>query len=311
MCNNTNLHRARATKNDEFYTRYEDIAKELANYTRQFAGKVVYCNCDDPFTSRFFQYFQVHFKELKLKKLITSCYENTFNKGESPKALWSVFDGEHPLKIYELAGDGDFRSEECVRILKRADIVVSNPPFSLFRDYVNLLLQHNKKFLIVGPMNAVMYRNIFPQFKSGEMSFGLNPLKRFTVPAGAEVDGKGDPKTGEVLFGNIRWFTNLDTSRRYDIFSTGKRFSPSAYPCYENYQAVEVGKVRNIPDDYSGIMGVPLTFFESFNPEQFEVLGADESNGTGLSCGLWESGTDRHPLIDGQRKFKRVFIRRW
>ena len=260
---------------------------------------MVYCNCDDPYTSQFYRYFKDNFTALGLKKVITSCYENVFKQGESPKAICAVWDGQREV-ITELTGDGDFRSEECIALLKEADIVVSNPPFSLFRDYVKTLLDYKKDFLIIGPMTAAVYREINPAIKANKIWFGVNRIHRFTVPAGAQGNSTYDPKTAEVVFGNIRWFTTLDHSKRHKKMALVKRYDENRdyYQPYDNYPAINVPKTRDIPADYRGVMGVPVTFLDTYCPEQFEIV-------------KFRYGEKNRDLtIKGKELFTRILIRR-
>ena len=234
MRNNGNLHKAKAAKNDEFYTRLEDIEKELKHYTEHFKGKVVYCNCDDANRSNFFKYFSTNFQKLGLKKLITSGLKDN---GTGVVAIQKGDD----IDIYD--GNGDFRSEECIEFLKEADIVVTNPPFSLFREYVAQLMQYGKKFLIIGNMNAITYKEIFPYIKNNELWLGITSVKDFIQP------------NGEIKkFGNICWFTNLEHNKRNEELILYKHYNPTEYPKYENYFGFNVDKVTDIPvDDFIDI----------------------------------------------------------
>ena len=249
---NGNLHKAKVAKNDEFYTRLEDIEKELEHYTEHFKGKVVYCNCDDANRSNFFKYFSTNFQKLGLKKLITSGLKND---GTGVVAIQTGDD----IDIYD--GNGDFRSEECIEFLKEADIVVTNPPFSCFRQYVAQLMQYGKKFLIIGNNNAITYKEIFPYIKNNELWLGITPVKDFIQP------------NGEIKkFGNICWFTNLEHKKRNEELILYKHYSPTEYPKYENYDAIEVSKVAEIPMDYEGVMGVPISFLNKYCPNQFRIV---------------------------------------
>jgi hypothetical protein len=290
MASNT-LTAAKAAKKDEFYTQLEDIAAEMKHYRGHFRGKTVLCNCDDPRVSNFFHYFAYQFEALGLKRLIATCYKNQdmdlFSRHDCERAIYLVYDGDkngnripdpEEIGIRELHGDGDFRSPECVELLKQADIVVTNPPFSLFREYVAQLMEYGKKFLILGSQNNVTYKEIFPLilqnrlwtgYKAGDMAF--------RVPADSEPKGTrywqdGDGQKWRSL-GNICWFTNLDIPKRHEELLLFRTFSPEIYPHYDNYDAIEVGKVEDIPFDYAGTMGVPLTFLDKYNPDQFEILG--------------------------------------
>ncbi len=269
---NANLAAARKTKNDEFYTRLEDIDKELAHYTDHFKGQVVFCNCDDPSWSNFWRYFHLNFDALGLKRLVSTYYAKNGGQGgllvcrtESRDAKGRPIVQETPLQ-----GDGDFRSGECVALLKEADIVCTNPPFSLFRQYIDQLIEHEKKFLVIGNMNAITYQEIFPRLKDNLMWLGVSSPKSFRTHKTQETYKK---------FGNICWFTNLSHNKRTQklkLFSSYQG-NESRYPKYDNFDAIEVGEVKDIPMDWEGWMGVPKSFFFSYNPDQFEVLGVSQS----------------------------------
>jgi hypothetical protein len=265
---NSNLHRAKKAKNDEFYTQLSDIAKELVYYTKHFKGKVVLCNCDDPMESNFVKFFSLKFEDLGLKKLIATSYvEPSKRRRKKPSVL--IYEGDKnnnrvpdPAEFTErLIGDGDFRSEECIALLQEADIVVTNPPFSLFREYVDQLVEYKKKFLIIGNMNAITYKEIFTFIKDGKIWLGRTHPKTFSLPDGAEQS-----------FGNICWFTNLDVTKRHEDITLYRKYSRKLYPKYDNYKAIEVSKVTDIPMDYVGVMGVPITFLGKHNPDQFEIV---------------------------------------
>ena len=255
---NTNLKTAKKRKSDEFYTLMEDIEKELRYYTESFEGKVIYCNCDDYQHSNFYKYFYYNFHYLKLKKLICTCFNADDN------GLYAIYDGEIET-TGKLNGDGDFRSEECIEYLKQADVVVTNPPFSLFRQYVKQLMDYNKKFIIIGNNNALTYKEIFPYIKDNQLWLGMNFVKAFEKP-------NGDIQK----FGNISWFTNVPYvyDRKPLILTKSYYDNPSAYPKYENFDAINVDKVADIPMDYDGVMGVPITFLYKYNPTQFEIIDA-------------------------------------
>lgn len=267
---NGNLHNAKRAKNDEFYTQLTDIENEIKkeNYKDFFKGKVVYCNCDDARNSNFFKYFSNNFETLGLKKLITTGYK------ENGKGVVLIYEGDKngnfmvdddEIIVRELEGDGDFRSAESIEFLKECDVVVTNPPFSLFREYVAQLMEYGKKFLIIGSMNAITYKEIFPYIKNNELWLGVNWVKDFIQP------------NGEIKkFGNICWYTNiLHTKRNEEIDNLTKKYNEKDYPKYDNYDAIEVSKVVNIPTDYDGIMGVPITFLDKYCPTQFEIVGID------------------------------------
>ena len=282
MPGNLSLHAAHRAKKDEFYTQLSDIENELRHYRRHFAGKVVYCNCDDPRVSNFFHYFSFNFERLGLSKLITTCYKNQhaelFSQHDSERAIWLEYTGDkdgnrvpdaHEIGIHALTGDGDFRSSECVELLRQADIVVTNPPFSLFREYVAQLVRFNKQFLIIGSMNAITYKQIFPLIRdnrmwygpsisSGDREFGV-PLHYPLTAASSRVDEAGNRF---VRVKGVRWFTNLDHRKRHEELILYKRYSPEDYPKYDNYDAINVNKTAEIPCDYEGIMGVPISFLD-------------------------------------------------
>ena len=300
---NSNLARARDAKQDEFYTQLSDIEKELKHYRKHFKGKVVYCNCDDPRVSGFFHYFSHNFEKLGLKKLITTCYKSAerdlFSNNDSEQAIMLEYSGDKngnnvpdvdEIGIVHLKGDGDFRSEESVELLKQSDIVVTNPPFSLFRDYVSQLVEYEKQFLIIGNQNAIAYRDIFPHIKANRIWLGPSIKsgdREFGVPdhypleaAGTRIDEQGRKY---IRVKGVRWFTNLDFKERHEDLILYKTYNESDYPHYDNYDAIEVSKTKEIPVDYFGAMGVPITFLDKYNPQQFEILGiTDRDNNSGL-----------------------------
>ena len=346
---NTALNKAAKAKNDEFYTQLTDIEKELWRYKAQFKNKVVYCNCDDPFESNFFKYFAAKFNDLELKKLITTSYiPSPIAGGQLP--LFEIEglkpDGKEPFKIEinevkdlnkdgavdledvkyllrndknvatPLMGNGDFRSEECIALLKEADVVVTNPPFSLFREYVAQLIEHKKKFLVLGNQNAITYKETFGYIKDNKLWLGYDNggTKWFQVPDNYDIQTESRKKVenGVKYFsmGSIVWFTNLDTKKRHEELVLYKKYSAEEFPKYDNYDAINVNKVSDIPMDYDGVMGVPITFVDKYNPEQFEILGATESEGKGFSNGLWdETSKVAQPLIKNKRVYKRIFIK--
>lgn len=267
MTKGKNLSAAKTAKNDEFYTRLEDIEKELKHYKKHFRNKIVFCNCDDPEWSNFWRFFSTKFEFLGLKKLISTHHvkDGQSYKLELKKDINGdgVIDGEDLIKT-PLEGDGDFRSKESIEILKEADIIVTNPPFSLFREYIDLLMNYNKNFLIIGSQNAITYKEFFPLLKENKVWLGNTMAKKFIQPDGSE-------KT----FGNICWFTNLSHKKRLEDLILYKFYegNEEEYQKYDNYNAIEVSKVKNIPVDYEGVMGVPITFLEKHNPEQFEIVG--------------------------------------
>lgn len=352
MGGNKSLNKAAKAKEDEFYTQLSDIEKELRHYKEHFRGKKVFCNCDDPFESNFFKYFALNFNELGLKKLTAMCYASSpvmytqldifgneepvgiMDKGKKPYKLEisevtdengdgaiDLSDVELLIKnkhnvLTKLKGNGDFRSEESVNILKDSDIIVTNPPFSLFREYIELLINNKKKFLVIGSQNNITYKEIFPLIKSNQIWLGYHSGDMaFKVPDYYKpretrywVDEEGQKWRS---LGNITWFTNLDIKKRHEDVVLYKTYNKDEYPEYDNYDAIEVSKVSDIPIDYDGIMGVPITFLDKYNPDQFEILGASEQCGKGFSCGIWhEDSHIAHPLIKGNKKYSRVFIRR-
>ena len=336
MSANRNLHSARSNRNDEFYTQLSDIENELRHYSEHFRGKVVYCNCDDPRVSNFFTYFSLNFARLGLKKLITTCYKNRqidmFSQHDAEKAIYLEYDGTvnengvpsiEEIGIHDLQGGGDFRSEECIMLLKYADIVVTNPPFSLFREYVPQLVEYDKQFLIIGHQNAITYKEIFPLIRDNKLWLGVTPRGKdmlFDVPKDYARELVATKKEGSAYkivngvvkgrLGSASWYTNLDYRQRHEDLILHNRYSPEEYPTYDNYGAIEVSKTADIPMDWDGAMGVPITFLNKHNPDQFEILGATESEGKGFSAGLWkpEVGTPQ-AMVQGKRVFKRIFIR--
>jgi hypothetical protein len=288
---NRSLHTARATKQDEFYTQLPDIEKELKHYTQHFEDKTVLCNCDDPKVSNFFHYFSRKFNDLRLKKLITTCYQNRdpdlFSKHNSKLGVYLVYEGERTpggrvptvnrIGAHPLEDDGDFRSEECIALLKQADIVVTNPPFSLFREYVEQLVEFDKKFLIIANHNAISYKEIFTLLKDNRIWLGYTQPVAFRVPDHYEMRAvrswRDEHGNNWRSLGNACWFTNLDIAKRHEELILYNTYNPAEYPAYDNYDAIEVSRYANIPSDYDGAMGVPLTFLGKYNPEQFEILG--------------------------------------
>ena len=303
---NTSLNKAKSAKNDEFYTQLNDIAKECKHYQEQFLGKTILCNCDDPRVSNFFRYFFTSFYRLGLKKLISVCkdYQAVYYVYEGKDRSDDIIeDGDYEAFVRKnewqvLKGDGDFRSEECIELLKQADVVVTNPPFSLFREYVAQLMQYNKEFLIVGNDNAITYKEIFPLIKENKLWRGYERIKQF-------ITDKNEVKD----FGNIGWYTNLDVKYRHEEMFLWSRYSPEKYPKYDNYDAIEVSKLADIPCDYDGYMGVPITFIEKYNPNQFEIMGLIAGNIKGLAGIPSKIGKDG-PYINGKLKYGRILIRR-
>ncbi len=319
---NTNLQKAKKQKNDEFYTILSDIEKELRNYKHHFKDKVVFCNCDDPRVSNFFHYFSYNFEKLGLKKLITTCYKNQdmelFTENKSEKAIYLEYNGDknenkvpdiEEIGIVHLKGDGDFRSPECIELLKQADIVVTNPPFSLFREYITQLVEHNKRFLIVGTWNAISYKETFKLIKEDKLWIGINSNRNFSgfiVPkhysmhgTEARVDEKGN---NIVSSNNTCWFTNLDNSKRYEELKLHKKFNEEEYPKYDNYDAINVNVTKDIPLDYSGIMGVPITFLDKYNPNEFEIIGQ-------MATTKIDEFNFGYPYVNGTKIYARILIK--
>lgn len=301
---NDNLHTAKKVKNDEFYTRYEDIDKELKHYNLK--GKSIYCNTDDYRKSNFVKYFVDNFKELGISKITVTCFDN----GDG--AYMYQYDGENATHI-ELDGDGDFRSEECVKWLKKCDVVVTNPPFSLFRDFVAQLVKYDKKFLIIGNKNAISYKEIFPLIKDNKLWLGVTSPTAYSTPLKEVENEKTQYKENGVVyqkFGNHGWFTNLEHSKRTYPLDLYKNYNAEKYPKYDNYDAINVDKVTDIPMDYDGVMGVPITFLDKYCPTQFEIVGMAEDNGKGQSGKANWDGLNPHCVINGENKYKRIFIRK-
>jgi hypothetical protein len=286
---NSKLTRAKKNKKDEFYTQLSDIERELKHYKEHFKDKVVYCNCDDPRISNFFHYFSYNFEKLGLKRLITTCYKSQerdlFSKNDSTKAILLEYLGDkngnripdiEEIGIKQLKSDGDFRSKESIEFLKQADIVVTNPPFSLFREYVAQLIKYNKKFIIIGHQNATKYKEIFRHFIDNKIWLGYGfkgGAAHFINQHYEDYASAGDHKDGMIRVSGVVWLTNLDISKRHEDLILYKKYSEEEYPKYDNYDAIEVSKTKDIPMDYEGVMGVPITFLDKYNPDQFELVG--------------------------------------
>ena len=308
---NKNLNAAKTAKKDEFYTQLTDIERELQHYWPHFRDKVVLCNCDDPYESNFFKYFALRFNQLGLKKLICTCYNGSPVQGNELMIDFGDFTDE-PKKIAykveitevkDLNGDGavdlsdvqyllkndknvcsilktgDFRDPECIELLKQADIVVTNPPFSLFREYIGQLMKYEKKFLIVGNQGAIIYKEIFPSVINNKiwLGYGFKGGAAHFVSPYEDVATASDHKAGMIRVSGVHWFTNLEIPKRNEPIDLVCRYSSEEYPTYDNYDAIEVSKTSDIPCDYSGVMGVPITFLDKYNPEQFEILGMCEN----------------------------------
>jgi hypothetical protein len=316
MAANANLHKAKDAKNDEFYTQLTDVSKELMHYKQHFKDKIVLCNCDDPTWSAFWKYFHLNFSALGLKKLISTHYD----KNEPTYKMEYTGGDDNDIEVgvkTPLEGNGDFRNQECLDLLDEADIVVTNPPFSLFREYVAVLMEHEKKFLIIGNQNAISYGDIFPLLKSNRVWMGChNGDMAFMVPADSEpretrfwIDENGQKWRS---LGNAMWITNLDHNKRHEKLILWKKYNQDEYPTYDNYKAINVDKYADIPEDYDGVMGVPITFLQYYCPEQFEILG--QTNKKDVSAETESLRTDpvhRHGgLINGKEKYMRILIRK-
>ena len=298
---NKNLNQAKTNKKDEFYTQLSDIERELKYYKKHFKDKVVYCNCDDPRVSNFFHFFSYNFEKLGLKKLIATCYKSQdmdlFSQNNSEQAIYLEYTGDkngsnvpdpNEIGIKKLKGDGDFRSKECIELLKQADIVVTNPPFSLFREYVSQLIEYDKKFIIVGHQNAIKYKEIFPLIRDNKLWLGYG----FKGGAGHFINEHyedyataTDRKEGMIRVSGVHWFTNLEINKRHEDLILYKKYTPEEYPKYENFDAINVDVTKDIPMDYEGFMGVPITFMDKYNPDQFEIIGVGIAN-LGLEIGI-------------------------
>lgn len=317
---NKDLISAKRNKKDEFYTQLADIEKELKHYKKHFKNKTVLCNCDDPRVSNFFYYFSCNFEHLGLKRLIATCYKNQnidlFSQNEAEKAVYLIYDGDkngnrkvdiEEIGIKQLKGDGDFRSKECIELLKQADIVVTNPPFSLFREYVAQLVEYKKKFLIIGSINAVTYKEIFKLIKENKIWLGISIHsgdREFGVPdnypinaAGYRIDSNGKKF---IRIKGVRWFTNLDYPQRYEDLVLYKKYNKEEYPKYDNYDAININKVSDIPCDFDGIMGVPITFLDKYNPKQFEIIQLDH----------WGRLGNLNNVVKGKTLYRRIYIKK-
>ena len=303
---NKNLTNAKSAKNDEFYTQLKDIENELQHYTTHFKDKVIYCNADDPNWSKFYKYFYDNFNKLQLKKLISTFYSKQ-------KSYKTIYENGKVTQI-ELTGNGDFRSEECIDILKEVDIIVTNPPFSLFREFVAQLMEYNKKFLVIGSMNSITYKEIFPLIKNSDIWLGVNKPIKFEIPYIPTQAGAEKLKNGNhlVKLGNINWYTNLQHNKRNQKLNLTEDFDIEKYPMYDNYNAIEVSRTNNIPKNYNGAMGVPISFLNKYNPNQFEILGADFEIQNGdlsyLKVKDWKGKVDRG-YINGKRIYSRIIIK--
>lgn len=347
MAGNASLRAAEKAKQDEFYTQLADVEKELKYYKQHFQGKVVLCNCDDPYESNFFKYFALNFNALGLKKLIATCYNGSPVSGnellldfgdtiDDPKKIaykveiTEVTDvnGDGAINLADvkylmqndknvisiLKGNGDFRSQECIELLKEADIIVTNPPFSLFREYIAQLMAYHKQFLVIGNQNALTYKDIFTYIKNNELWLGYKfGDMSFQVPSYFEpratrywVDETGQKWRS---MGNVCWFTNLDIQKRHEDIILYKHYSTGDYPNYDNYNAINVDKVSDIPCDYDGVMGVPITFMDKYNPSQFELLGIMNTGETNEGI-RYPNTPHGRPIINGKELYLRILIRR-
>ena len=326
---NKNLNSAKTAKKDEFYTQLEDINNELRHYREHFRGKTVLCNCDDPRVSNFFTYFAYNFEFLGLKRLITTCYKNQdmdlFSQNKCEQAIYLIYDGDkngnnipdpEEIGIHPLKGDGDFRSRECIELLKQADVVVTNPPFSLFREYVAQLMEYEKKFLIIGHQNAIHYKELFPLIKENKvwLGYGFKGGASHFISEYEDKATAGNHRKGMIRVSGVHWFTNLEIKKRHENLILYKHYSPDEYPKYDNYDAIDVGKTEDIPCDYDGIMGVPDSFLDKFNPEQFEIIGlgsGDLAKQAGVAKNF-RGRTDLAYTIGGKHKcpYSRILIRK-
>ena len=322
---NKNLHQAKTAKKDEFYTQLADIENELKHYKEHFKNKVIYCNCDDPRVSNFFRYFSYRFEHLGLKKLIATCYKNQsidlFSQNDCEQAIYLEYEGDknnnkipdlEEIGIKQLQGNGDFRSTECIELLKQADIVVTNPPFSLFREYVTQLVEYKKKFIILGDQNAITYKEIFKLIKENKLWLGYNNggTKWFEVREHYDIKTETRKKieNGKKYFsmGRINWYTNLEHKKRYEDLILYKKYSHEEYSKYDNYNAINIDKVKDIPMDYTEAMGVPITFLDKYNPEQFEILGKTNSK---EHAGNYLKGNYATAMINGKNLYHRIIIK--
>jgi hypothetical protein len=318
--NNKNLHAAKTGKQDEFYTQISEIEKELKHYKHHFKDKVVYCNCDDPTVSGFFHYFSHNFEKLGLKKLITTCYKSQyvdlFSQHNNEKAIYLEYTGDKnqnklpeldEININYLVGDGDFRSKECIELLKQSDIVVTNPPFSLFREFVAQLIKYDKKFIVIGSQNAITYKEIFSYIKENKMWLGYKSGDMaFKIPQHYEPRETRywEDENGQKWrsLGNVCWFTNLDISKRHEDLILYKTYNQNEYPNYDNYDAINIDKTKDIPLNYTGKMGVPITFLDKYNPDQFEIIGLDRYVEDNPNYG-------RRFTLNGKETYARILIR--
>lgn len=282
------LNTAKTAKKDEFYTQLSDIENELRHYRPHFKGKTVLCNCDDPRVSNFFKYFALNFEVLGLKRLIATCYKNNepdlFSMNTCEQAVYIIYDGDKngnkvpdpsEMEVLPLQGDGDFRSQECIELLKQADIVCTNPPFSLFREYVAQLVKYDKSFIIIGHQNALKYKEIFPLIQNNKLwlGYGFSGGAAHFISSYEDKASAGDHKAGMIRVSGVVCYTNLEIQKRHEELILFKTYNPTDYPKYANYNAIDIARTSDIPADYNGLMGVPITFMDKYNPEQFEIIG--------------------------------------
>ncbi len=347
---NKNLNAAKVAKKDEFYTQLSDIERELQHYWQHFRGKVVLCNCDDPYESNFFKYFALRFNQLGLRKLICTCYNGSPVTGNELAFHFEGYDDETPKKIaYKVEitevkdenGDGavdlsdvkyllqnnknvlstlktgDFRSQECIELLKEADIVVTNPPFSLFREYIGQLMEYGKKFVIVGHQNAITYKEVFPLIMQNKiwLGYGFKGAAGHFFSPYDDIASAGDHRENMIRVSGVNWFTNLEIPKRNEEMDLVCRYSPEEYPKYVNYDAIEVGKTADIPYDYAGLMGVPITFLDKYCPAQFEIIGHSlelaDMSAIKKELGKLNGGPRFYVRENGKlcRKYERILIR--
>lgn len=335
MSSNKNLHKAKAIKNDEFYTQISDIEKELRNYEKHFNNKHIFCNCDDPEFSNFWRYFALNFKRLNIKRLTSTHYSKNSNSSYRMDMFKNVPENyikrhtfmtleesgiELPLGyITPIEGNGDFRSNESIKLLQECDIVVTNPPFSLFGEYISQLIEYNKNFIVLGSQNALTTNQIFPLLKENKLWTGVYAGNmEFRVPNKEEYKREGArfwiDENGDYWrsLGNICWFTNLDHYKRHENIILYKKYNKTDYPKYDNYNAINVDKVADIPEDYTGIMGVPVTYLYKHNPSQFQIIGQTHSGDKSEKVeSLRTSTSNKHRgLVNGVQKYARILIKK-
>ena len=338
MAGNKNLNAALKAKKDEFYTQMDDISAELKHYREHFRDKVVFCNCDDPYESNFFKYFALNFNSLGLKKLIATCYDGSPVMGnelllqfdtlesEPKKIAYKVeitevedYNGDGAVNLADVAyllqndknvlsrlqGNGDFRSPECVELLKQADIVCTNPPFSLFREYVAQLMKYEKKFLIIGNQNALKYKEIFPLIMQNKMwlGYGFKGGAAHFYSIYEDVATAGDHREGMIRVSGVNWFTNIDHNKRHERLDLWKQYNSDDFPHYDSFDAINVNKTADIPCDFDGLMGVPITFMDKYCPDQFEIVGV-------LNHGCDSEFDLAKPTLNGKDLYSRILIRR-